>query len=316
MAATIVAVEIVLTLVGSATPNPPLYPGERKPPKRPQTDPLVGWKFLPHATVPQDTAEFSVVYRSYRQGFRSAWEFDEPTKHRRIFFLGDSFTMGSGVAEAETFASLLEQKLRGVRSYNFGMTWFGVDQMWMTLRHYGLPLEPDLVILCFVRDDLERSLWAYQKGPVPMAKPSFHLVEGGRLVARTMETRPADYWLFLRRHSRILERLRRAQASLSYRFAIGYRWRLNRAIFEQIRDEARASDVPLVVVYLPSNRRRPAPAFGREFARMGIDFLDLTPLLPAKPETLYYEHDGHFNAAGHRFAADAIHAFLVQRNLS
>ena len=55
--------------------------------------------------------------------------------------------------------------------------------------------------------------------------------------------------------------------------------------------------------------------FEREFADMGIEYLDLASRLPADADSLYYSRDRHFNAAGHRFAADAIRHFLVAREL-
>ena len=113
---TIAVVELGLTLVGSATPNPPLYPGERNPPPHPAADPLVGWKLPPGTVSQHDSDEFSVQYRSNQQGFRSPRRFKSRTQRRRLAFLGDSFTMGSGVAYSETFASLLQSKLRRVLS--------------------------------------------------------------------------------------------------------------------------------------------------------------------------------------------------------
>lgn len=312
-AATLVFLELALALTGSATPDPPLYPGERTPPPSSAADPLIGWKLPPRSTLPHETEEFSVAYRANRQGFRSPRDFDKPTGRRRIAFLGDSFTMGTGVDYRETFPALLERKLKKSRADNFGMVWFGIDQMWMTLRHHVLPRHPDLVILSFIRADLERSLSAYQMGEIPLAKPVFRL-DGGRLVPRTAADSPPALWRFAERHSRLLEVWRKGEASLDRYFARGRAWRLNRAIFEQIRDDCEAASVPLVVVYLPTNRRSPAPALAREFAALGIDFLDLTTRLPAASDDLYYR-DGHFNPAGHRFAAEAIHAFLKEKGL-
>lgn len=253
-------------------------------------------------------------YTCNPQGFRSRRDFSEPVSGRRIALLGDSYTFGSGVEDDETFAALLESRLEDTRCDNFGIGAFGIDQMWLALRHYALPLEPDLVILSFVRPDLDRSLSSYRKDHVWRWKPAFRLVDG-RLVPMTMDNRPGPIRRFVHRHSRLYRQWRKLENTLSRRFALGYRWRLNRALFEAVRDECRAAAVPLVVVHIPINRRRPAPMFRREFADMGIEYLDLGSRLPADGDALYYPRDRHFNAAGHRFAAEAIYRFLAARNL-
>ncbi len=145
-------------------------------------------------------------------------------------------------------------------------------------------------------------------------KPAFQL-SNGKLVPMTEDSRPGALRSFLHQKSRLHRLGRKLEHSLSRRFAVGYRWRLNRALFTAIRDECRRVDLPLLVVHIPVNRRKPAPAFEREFADMEIEYLDLTPRLPANADALYYPRDRHFNAAGHRFAAEEIHRALVERDL-
>ena len=60
------------------------------------------------------------------------------------------------------------------------------------------------------------------------------------------------------------------------------------------------------MVHLPVNPQARAPLYASEFAQLGIDFLDLAPLLPAAAEDLYFPHDHHLTSAGHRFAGEAI----------
>ena len=306
------AAELLLAVAGAATPEPPIYPGERVAADGPSVDPLIGWKLPPMESIAEETAAYSVTYRSNRQGFRARRDFALPTRKRRIALLGDSYTMGSGVEDDQTFAHLLQRRLRKTQSYNFGIGGFGVDQMWLTLRHYALPTEPDLVVLSFIRPNLPRALSAYRMGHDWLAKPTFRLAEG-ELVPMTLETRPGTLRRFAERHSRLLEIGRRLDYSLGRRFAFGYTWRLNRALFERVRDDCRAAGVPLVVMHIPVNRRHPAPLFEREFADMEIPFLDLSHHLPPDADRLYHRLDPHLNAAGHHFAADTLAAFLIER---
>lgn len=306
--------ELALRLSGDAIYEPPLYPGEVEPVRDETFDPLLGWKLPPDAGLAETSDEYSVTYRSNRQGFRSRRDFALGAPGRRIAMLGDSYTFGSGVADDETFAARLESMLDDTRVDNFGIGAWGVDQMWLALRHVALPLGPDLVIVSFIRNDLDRSLSSYRKDHVWRWKPAFRLADG-ELVPMTVENRPGAVRRFIHRHSRLYRLWRRTEHSLSRRYPVGYRWRLNRALFAAIRDDCRRAGVPLLVVHIPINRRKPAPMFAREFAAMGIDYLDLAGELPAAADALYYPRDRHLNPAGHRFVAGAVHRHLVARGL-
>ncbi len=297
--------EALLRATGKSLYPAPLYPGDVEAEIDRTVDPLIGWKLPPGETLIDETADFRVAYLGNPQGFRSPHDFSGPAPGRRIVFLGDSYTFGSGVEDDETFVARLERRLADTTCYNLGVGGFGIDQMWMTLEHYGLPLEPDAVVLTFIRNDLDRSLSAFRDGHIWLAKPTFRLVEG-RLEPLTPENRPPPLTRWVQQELRLSGLWRRLESSLSRRFAVGYRWRLNRALFERIRDVTRAAGAGLLVVYVPINRGHAAPLFEREFREMGIDFLDLGPLLPEDPAALFYPRDRHFNAAGHRFAADAI----------
>ncbi len=303
--AALVLVEALLWITGRTLYPAPVYPGDVEAGHDATVDPLIGWKLPPGESLIDETVDFRVAYRGNPQGFRSPHDFSRPAPGRRIVFLGDSYTFGSGVADDETFVALLEERLEDTTCYNLGVGGFGIDQMWRTLVHYGLPLEPDLVVLAFIRNDLDRSLSAFRDGHIWLAKPTFRLV-AGRLEPLTLENRPPLLSRLVTQKLRLSGLWRRVESSLSRRFAVGYRWRLNRAIFEAIRDAASAAGAGLLVVYVPINRGHAAPVFEREFREMGIDYLDLRPLLPEDPAGLFYPRDRHFNAAGHRFTADAI----------
>ena len=310
----IVVCEVVLALFAGTIYPPPLYPGDVEAKRDETFDPLLGWKLPPDTATPEVTDEYSVTYTSNRQGFRSRRDFALPAPGRRIALLGDSYTFGSGVEDDETFAAVLETLLDDTWCDNFGIGAYGIDQMWLTLRHVALPLEPDAVILSFIRYDLERSLSSYRQDHIWRWKPAFRL-SSGELVPMTNDNRPGAIRRFVEQRSRLYRVWRKTEHSLSRRYAVGGRWRLNRALFAAIRDECQRAGVPLIVVHIPINRRKPVPMFEREFADLGIDYLDLTSRLPEGADALYYPRDRHFNAAGHRFAASAIHDFMVEQGL-
>ncbi len=78
----------------------------------------------------------------------------------RILVLGDSVTFGFGVAESDTFTSRLERALRttrdrSVRVINSGVGGYNTVQEYAYLKHKGLSLSPDLVILVYVTNDID-----------------------------------------------------------------------------------------------------------------------------------------------------------------
>lgn len=310
----LVIMELALGLIRGPVNSPVRYPGDIEPESDATTDPLIGWKLPPSSVTPERNDEFSVSYTSNSLGFRSLREFDPASPQAKFVFLGDSYTFGSGVEDDETFASLVEERFEVVHCYNMGIGGFGIDQMWMTLRHYALPLRPRAVVLSFIRHDLDRSLAAYRKGHIWQAKPTFRF-EDGRLAPATVDNRPPALVRFLLQRSQLVGQWRKAETSLARRFPIGYRWKLNRAIFSEIRDECREAGVSLVVVHIPVNRRSPAPVFESEFAQLEIPFLDLTPKLDAAADEYYYPKDRHFTSRGHRFASREISEFLARRGL-
>jgi hypothetical protein len=314
LAVALLIVELGLQVAGLSPPYEVYYPGEVEAEPSRSADPRIGWKLVPDEPVREVTADYSVVYHPNGQGFRSKWDLEEPFAGTRIVFLGDSYTFGSGTTYEDTFVARIESELTDSRCYNLGMGAFGIDQMWMTMRHYGAGLEPHVVVLSFIRNDLERALSKYRKNDVWYEKPTFRL-QGEALVPLTADNSPGPVARFVRRRLGFARLWSRFEYSLSRRFAVGYRWRLNRAIIAEIKKEADVLGAELVVVHIPVNRLHPAPALGREFRRMGIRFLDLTDHLPEERENLYYPEDRHFTAEGHAFAAEHILLYLAEEGL-
>ncbi len=328
---TLALAEGALRLFGGEIYPVPLYPGDVVPERDRTYDAVIGWKLAPGQPIREATADYDVTYEVNAQGFRSRYDFAAPSSPppvtRRIAFLGDSFTFGSGVREEETFVAQVERELansdteRGasenpqeIQALNYGLGGFGVDQMALALEHYALPWGADLVVISFIRNDLDRSLSSYRKGHVWLEKPAYHL-EGGDLVRTTVENRPGPVVSWFAQDFRLGRLWRKAAGSLANRWPIGKRWRLNRALFARLRDACSAAGVPLLVVHIPVNRHAPAPLYARQFEDLGIDFLDLAPLLPANADELYYPHDHHFTPAGHRFAGREIARAIVTRGL-
>ncbi len=85
--------------------------------------------------------------------------FPKPANLKRILFLGDSFTIGWGVNEIDTFPRVVENLLNQsqielsadtrVESINAGLTGTGPGYYYTFLKHQGLALDPDIVVVNF-----------------------------------------------------------------------------------------------------------------------------------------------------------------------
>ena len=102
----------------------------------------------------------SVPVRTNDQGFRGpAIAAQAAPGTARIAFLGDSTTMGWGVAEPETFASQVIARLqaqgRKVDGFNEGVGNWNTSQELAHFRDVGLRMKPDIVVLTYFINDAE-----------------------------------------------------------------------------------------------------------------------------------------------------------------
>jgi len=102
------------------------------------------------------------------RGIRGAREFalPKPVAVIRVVALGDSFTFGESVNDADTWPAQLEASFENLEVANLGERGYAHDQMYFALVDDGLPLEPDVVILGFYENDVwrdELTYYAYEK---------------------------------------------------------------------------------------------------------------------------------------------------------
>jgi hypothetical protein len=264
-------------------------------------DPVIGWRFRP------SWGSGDLLYRSNSLGFRGR-DFDPSPKTRKIVLVGDSFPFGQGAPEDVSFSVVLEKRLHGTAVYNLAIPGFGVDQMWLTLRHYGLPLHPNFVIVAFIDADLARSVEAYSFG-MGLNKPVFEVV-GNQLIQKTAKDRPAAIPALLE-HSLAWRLGRQAYEGLVYRFPVGERWRLNKAILDRVRSDCAEAGVTPLFVRIPTpGAHRQFPTLHDYMSRAHANFIDLLDdnRLPLVGTTL---PDGHLNATGHRYMAGAVAAWIA-----
>jgi lysophospholipase L1-like esterase len=156
-------------------------------------DRYLGWKLAPRWQGGHRHQDFSVRYTTNAYGFRG--DFDARGGGRvRYAVVGDSFTFGLGVNDADTFVSRLNAAAPDDELYlNFGVPGYSTDQEYILLRRRVFDFSPQAVVLVtYLGNDLfDNQL------PFPLqadhAKPYFEL-SSGKLVLRNspvpMATKP------------------------------------------------------------------------------------------------------------------------------
>jgi hypothetical protein len=283
--------------------------------------PVRGWTLRPNLdAVPAFGGKtVSSTPRGYR-GLRAV----PPTKPQgrlRVAALGDSFTFGEDVGDTETWVHQLEAIEPALEAVNLGIHGYGHDQMLLTLREEGPWLQPDVVLVGFVRIDLERNRTAF----LDYAKPWFDL-EGGTLVLRgvpvpTPETlRALEPW-----RSKFLDLLSMLDARIRERTGMEERARreLGEALLAALRDTAREIGARAIFVYLPilDEIGAPEPSAGERFfdatcRRQGLDCVNLRPSFHDRVEGgQHLKRRGHWGPTEHRAAAEDLLHLLKEQGL-
>ena len=176
----------------------------------PLSPPLVPDPYRHHALVPNSNAEirqrdFSYVQRVNSLGLRGReTTIEKPAGTRRILMLGDSFTMGKGVEDDETFSVLVEQSLKSalnacgggtVEVLNGGVDSYAPILSYIQLKRDLARLAPDLIVLNLDNSDLVQEA-AYRKQAVR--------AEDGTILAVPQAARSSHYERFLSWTSRNL----------------------------------------------------------------------------------------------------------------
>lgn len=233
---------------------------------------------------------------------------------KRIVFLGDSFTFGWGVPQADTYAKQLEKMMRqagktdevinmGVGNYNSAME---VE----LFKLKGLKLEPDMVVLMYYINDVE---------PTPRINgASYHVLKHFYLPAYVntkvkqlgMRNSHKDWltWYYRSIYAPESEGMKKS----------------GEALRELVRI-CKERKIKLLLVNIPDLRRLEnypfdfATAHIRGFAsEQQLPFLDLLPVFsPYEGKSLWVSpEDSHMNAKANTLAAEALFKKITGDDLS
>jgi hypothetical protein len=246
-----------------------------------------GFALTPNAETRLWGPEFDTTIRINAAGFRMDREPspDRVPGTRRIAVLGDSFTFGHGVDVQDRFGEILEREIDALEVLNLGVPGTGTDQQYLLLRDEGFRYSPDLVVLCYLTENITRiasDVKETTEGLRP--KPKF-VLEGGELVLTNVpvptellgrterwhemrERRSAAPRLplldWIRRNSALYRFLRARLHDRLYGLMklqpVLYpeydesreEWKVTRAILHRIADECRSHGAELLVVVVPT----------------------------------------------------------------
>ena len=106
-----------------------------------QYDPLLGWVNAPGLRVP-DMYGPGIALSTNARGFRNEIEFEPhvPVGRTRVICSGDSYTLGYGVGNDQTWCQLLTRFDARIESVNMGQGGYGLDQAYLWYKRDGAVL--------------------------------------------------------------------------------------------------------------------------------------------------------------------------------
>jgi hypothetical protein len=117
----------------------------------------LGWVNIPNLRIP-DLYRPGASLTTNARGFRGKTEVATavPPGKVRVICSGDSFTMGFGVDDDETWCHVLSRLDTSLETINMGQGGYGVDQAYLWYKRDGLKIDHHVQVFAFVTDDFRR----------------------------------------------------------------------------------------------------------------------------------------------------------------
>jgi lysophospholipase L1-like esterase len=303
-----------------------------------QYDPDLGWAHRRSLSLPNMYGR-GIGLTTNAQGFRAKSDVGPavPAGKTRIVCSGDSFTLGYGVGDDDTWCAVLARMEPGFDTVNMGQAGYGLDQSYLWYQRDGRDLHANVQLFAFISDDFNRMSDAERMG---YGKP-FLDVEEERLVIRNTPV-PKRAWVvpWLTRNLESIRALRtfallgrvihRAAAPASTQAAAGPKAPVRRIVSKMLDNlaeihQAQGSQLVLVFLpYLPEHGVTPGwlPFMRTEAERLRVPFInvsaELNKLSRADAEALFIPDGpgtypgagGHLSARGNQYVARVVYEKL------
>lgn len=296
--------------------------------------PDLGYVLRPGSEATHSSLEYSNVFRVNRFGLRDD---DASLENPKLVFLGDSFTMGWGVDQDQTFADLTGRKL-GVNALNAGISSYGTYREMLLFSKIKRD-SVQLVVLQYCDNDLEENEARNEprnQGQQLTPERFAHTA----IFNRINETYyPMRYTYFFVREKDLLKRIwtspvqvcgeirgalsawfKGKQLAVTTKPAIktpAETTAHSHAFFKSLAKIRRYYQGNIVVLHLDGRYTRPEMirAFESEARVVGdtrLYFLHTDELLTARD---YYPVDGHIKASGHAKISEALVRMIHEHGL-
>lgn len=301
-------------------------------------DALLGWSHPPHQRSRVQHHEYQIEVVTNSHGLRDQeYSLERTPGKKRLLLLGDSFAWGLGVEQPEIFLELLEARHPEWEMINAGVSGYGTDQELLYYRERGRLFAPDVVLLLIHENDFRNNASSRQQG---RNKPRFFLRDGELVLERNQVAAPSSGQRLERlvlRRSRLLGSLYlRARQEIWRRFGTepSTDFPVTVELLEELGREVAEDGAQLVVASVPmplalrSRLTDELESRGIVYRQLDAAFDDALEVeverwrrgesrdaneRPVSP--FVYRADFHWNALGHRVAADAIERQLVDQGV-
>lgn len=291
-------------------------------------DEKLGWSHKPNRNGRFTRRDFSIQVNINSDKLRDDEYSRNRTGKKRMLVLGDSFGWGWGVDVENRFSEIVEKRHPDWEIINSSVPGYSTDQQYLYLKEQGIGFNPDVVLLLVYLNDFEGNttpeFCLYNK-PYFVRSGEGLVLKNSPVPARSIRQR-LEFYLVERTY--FLRQIYHGGVVLRSKFA----WRKKPAsqarpddprrvqneimtyLIKSMKDLCASRNMQLVLVSCPMDAQR-RTVLRNACESAGIPFLPLDSAFANPLDRTDFPHDVHWNALGHRIAADAIDAFLRQQGI-